>query len=122
HRPDPDTPLAETMAALDLVVRQGKALRPARPAGRGGRGLHSLLSLLAPSAGPAHRQVPRRHSGRFAGGQGGGLSEGKQPHARTPAPDSTAQRPGPAARPEPGPNGPGLDTEGRPRDVGAHWG
>ena len=26
HRPDPDTPLAETMAALDLVVRQGKAL------------------------------------------------------------------------------------------------
>ncbi|SFQ68323.1 L-glyceraldehyde 3-phosphate reductase [Hymenobacter arizonensis] len=26
HRPDPDTPLAETMAALDHVVRQGKAL------------------------------------------------------------------------------------------------
>ncbi|MCI1186650.1 L-glyceraldehyde 3-phosphate reductase [Hymenobacter sp. DH14] len=26
HRPDPDTPLAETMAALDLFVRQGKAL------------------------------------------------------------------------------------------------
>jgi L-glyceraldehyde 3-phosphate reductase len=26
HRPDPDTPLAETMAALDLLVRQGKAL------------------------------------------------------------------------------------------------
>ena len=26
HRPDPDTPLAETMAALDLIVRQGKAL------------------------------------------------------------------------------------------------
>ncbi|MCE5251453.1 L-glyceraldehyde 3-phosphate reductase [bacterium] len=26
HRPDPDTPLEETMAALDLVVRQGKAL------------------------------------------------------------------------------------------------
>lgn len=26
HRPDPDTPLAETMTALDLVVRQGKAL------------------------------------------------------------------------------------------------
>ncbi len=26
HRPDPDTPLYETMAALDLVVRQGKAL------------------------------------------------------------------------------------------------
>lgn len=26
HRPDPDTPLEETMAALDAVVRQGKAL------------------------------------------------------------------------------------------------
>ena len=26
HRPDPDTPLEETMAALDLFVRQGKAL------------------------------------------------------------------------------------------------
>jgi len=26
HRPDPDTPLLETMTALDLIVRQGKAL------------------------------------------------------------------------------------------------
>lgn len=26
HRPDPETPLDETMAALDLIVRQGKAL------------------------------------------------------------------------------------------------
>lgn len=26
HRPDPDTPLEETMGALDLLVRQGKAL------------------------------------------------------------------------------------------------
>ena len=26
HRPDPDTPLYETMSALDLLVRQGKAL------------------------------------------------------------------------------------------------
>jgi L-glyceraldehyde 3-phosphate reductase len=26
HRPDPETPLAETMGALDLIVRQGKAL------------------------------------------------------------------------------------------------
>lgn len=26
HRPDPETPIAETMAALDLIVRQGKAL------------------------------------------------------------------------------------------------
>ncbi len=26
HRPDPDTPLEETMGALDHVVRQGKAL------------------------------------------------------------------------------------------------
>ena len=26
HRPDPETPLEETMTALDLIVRQGKAL------------------------------------------------------------------------------------------------
>ena len=26
HRPDPDTPLYETMSALDLIARQGKAL------------------------------------------------------------------------------------------------
>ena len=26
HRPDPNTPLEETMAALDHIVRQGKAL------------------------------------------------------------------------------------------------
>ncbi|WP_345231046.1 L-glyceraldehyde 3-phosphate reductase [Olivibacter ginsenosidimutans] len=26
HRPDPDTPLEETISALDLIVRQGKAL------------------------------------------------------------------------------------------------
>lgn len=26
HRPDPETPLEETMQALDLIVRQGKAL------------------------------------------------------------------------------------------------
>ena len=26
HRPDPNTPLEETMGALDLIVRQGKAL------------------------------------------------------------------------------------------------
>src|ERR671927_1214644 len=26
HRPDPETPLEETMATLDLMVRQGKAL------------------------------------------------------------------------------------------------
>ena len=26
HRPDPNTPLEETMAALDLIVKQGKAL------------------------------------------------------------------------------------------------
>jgi len=26
HRPDPETPLEETMASLDLIVRQGKAL------------------------------------------------------------------------------------------------
>src|SRR4029078_2583434 len=26
HRPDPDTPMEETMAALDQIVRSGKAL------------------------------------------------------------------------------------------------
>ena len=31
HRPDPETPLEETMVALDLIVRQGKALMSASP-------------------------------------------------------------------------------------------
>ncbi len=41
HRPDPETPLEETMAALDAIVRSGKALyvaspttRPSRPPAR----------------------------------------------------------------------------------------
>ena len=38
HRPDPDTPLEETMGALDAAVRAGKALyaasRPTPPAGQ----------------------------------------------------------------------------------------
>ena len=43
HRPDPDTPLEETMGALDSIVRAGKALyvgvssysgRAHRPGGR----------------------------------------------------------------------------------------
>jgi L-glyceraldehyde 3-phosphate reductase len=31
HRPDPETPLEETMSALDLIVRQGKAFTQASP-------------------------------------------------------------------------------------------
>ena len=51
HRPDPDTPLEETMGALDLIVRQGKALyvgisnyRPAEAA----RAFEILESLGTP--------------------------------------------------------------------------
>ncbi len=48
HRPDPETPLEETMTALDLIVRQGKALYagisnyPADLAKKAGKILKSL--------------------------------------------------------------------------------
>src|ERR1700744_5597819 len=48
HRPDPETPLEETMSALDLIVRQGKALYagisnyPADEAARAIKLLHDL--------------------------------------------------------------------------------
>jgi len=51
HRPDPETPLEETMGALDLLVRQGKALyvgisnyRPAEAA----KAIHILRELCTP--------------------------------------------------------------------------
>ena len=101
HRFDPDTPLEETMGALDFAVRSGKAryigissysaqrteeaiadpapagdaaahpsallldvqpldrARTARPARARGRRRDRLLTA---GPGPAHRQVPQRHS------------------------------------------------------------
>lgn len=51
HRPDPDTPLEETMGALDLLVRQGKALYVGLsnyPADRAAEAFAILQSLGTP--------------------------------------------------------------------------
>lgn len=51
HRPDPETPLEETMRALDLVVRQGKALYVGisnYPAGQAAEAFNILQQLGTP--------------------------------------------------------------------------
>lgn len=51
HRPDPDTPLEETMNALDLIVRQGKALYAGisnYPADKAERAIHILKQQGTP--------------------------------------------------------------------------
>lgn len=51
HRPDPKTPLEETMSALDLIVRQGKALYVGisnYPAEEASKAIHILLQLGTP--------------------------------------------------------------------------
>lgn len=51
HRPDPNTPLEETMSALDLIVRQGKALYVGisnYPADRAKEAIRILNSLGTP--------------------------------------------------------------------------
>lgn len=51
HRPDPDTPLEETMSALDLIVRQGKALYAGisnYPADKAEQAIHILKRLGTP--------------------------------------------------------------------------
>jgi L-glyceraldehyde 3-phosphate reductase len=51
HRPDPDTPLEETMMALDLIVRQGKALYAGISnynAGEAGKAIAILKQLGTP--------------------------------------------------------------------------
>jgi L-glyceraldehyde 3-phosphate reductase len=51
HRPDPNTPLEETMGALDLVVRQGKALYAGisnYPADEAGKAIAILRRLGTP--------------------------------------------------------------------------
>ncbi|TAN21759.1 MAG: L-glyceraldehyde 3-phosphate reductase [Chitinophagaceae bacterium] len=51
HRPDPDTPLEETMSALDLIVRQGKALYAGisnYPADKAEKAVHILKQLGTP--------------------------------------------------------------------------
>ena len=51
HRPDPNTPLEETMGALDLLVRQGKALYVGisnYPAEEARKAIHILKDLSTP--------------------------------------------------------------------------
>lgn len=51
HRPDPETPLEETMAGLDLIVRQGKALYAGisnYPAEQGAKAFEILKQLGTP--------------------------------------------------------------------------
>ncbi|RCH56618.1 L-glyceraldehyde 3-phosphate reductase [Mucilaginibacter hurinus] len=51
HRPDPETPLEETMQALDLIVRQGKALYAGisnYPAAEAEKAIHILKQLGTP--------------------------------------------------------------------------
>lgn len=47
HRPDPETPLEETMAALDQVVRQGKALYAGISSYRGAQTVEAQRLLTA---------------------------------------------------------------------------
>ncbi len=70
HRPDPDTPLEETMGALDAVVRAGKALYagisnyPADLTGRAAAILHELgtpLLIHQPSYSMLNRWIERDH-------------------------------------------------------------
>jgi len=94
HRFDPDTPLEETVGALDTAVRSGRALyagissytaeQTAEAAAilrQMGTPLlihqpsYSLLNrwiegVLAASPGPAEHEVPGRHPGRIAGQPG----------------------------------------------------
>ena len=51
HRPDPTTPLEETMGALDTAVRSGKAL-------------YAGISSYSPGATPRGRRDPGATSGR----------------------------------------------------------
>ena len=77
HRPDPDTPLEETMGALDTAVRQGKALyagsrlrgRTTREAARDpARARHAAPDppALVLAAQPLDRAGPARRAGRRA--------------------------------------------------------
>ena len=51
HRPDPDTPLEETMGALHTAVQSGKAL-------------YVGISSYSPAATPRGRRDPRRPRAR----------------------------------------------------------
>ena len=77
HRPDPDTPLEETMGALDLIVRQGKALYVGISNYRPGHDARSRQdtekpghALPDPSAQLFHFQpMDRRRAPEFFGGR-----------------------------------------------------
>ena len=88
HRPDPDTPLEETMAALDFIVRSGRALyagissySPAttRRAQTIARELGTPLVLHQPSYSMFNRWIERPGSGGDSGvdaGSGNGTGTG----------------------------------------------
>ena len=75
HRPDPDTPLEETMGALAHAVRSGKALyagisnyQPAETVARGENSARTGHAVPHPSAalqhvGPLGRTATARHAG-----------------------------------------------------------
>ena len=76
HRPDPDTPIADTLGALDELVRQGKVreigcsnfsaaqLREAEAAAAGGARFVSVQNAVEPA--PARGRGGRRARGRAA--------------------------------------------------------
>jgi L-glyceraldehyde 3-phosphate reductase len=126
HRPDPDTPLAETMGALDQIVRSGKALYAGisnYPAALARQAAELLRSLGTPCLihQPAYNMFDRRIEGELLGvlrEQGVGciafspLAQGLLTNrylSGIPA-DSRAGRPGGFLRPE-------HVTEGKLRQV-----
>jgi len=71
HRPDPETPLEETMGALDQAVRSGKALYAAFPTTtrrhREGRGYFAPAGDAVPDPPVPLLDVPPRAGARAAG-------------------------------------------------------
>lgn len=77
HRPDPNTPLEETMGALDLIVRQGKALYAGvsnysgaltREAARVAQQLGTPITIHQPKYSMLHRPIESdllAHTGRL---------------------------------------------------------
>ncbi|MDF2780302.1 MAG: L-glyceraldehyde 3-phosphate reductase [Geminicoccaceae bacterium] len=76
HRPDPETPLEETMGALDPAVRSGKALDqlPQQPAGSAGRRPSAAGGRRSAARSSDRRRALRRRSARY-------LSQARRPGA-----------------------------------------
>ena len=108
HRPDPDTPLEETMMALDHAVRQGKALYVGisnYPADqhRGGRGdpaapRHALPHPPAPLLHVRPLDRGRPHRRRSSERASAASPSRRSPRACSPTSTSPASRRAPAPR------------------------